>query len=221
MKILENIFRLPRRTWLSLCRNFQPVYRHQRAANRFVRQRIDAPLIRRLEAVPGNSSARECRLLCYLATTTPADGCLVEIGAFKGKSTAWLAQAARLSGRHLVSIDPHLEGSADAFEATLRDFSIRDVATIHRAFSHDIGKDWSQPIAFLWVDGGHDYETVLQDIHDFAPHVQPGGFIVFDDASDKTFPGVVRAIEETLLKDDQFVSLGSIKQFALFARRPA
>jgi predicted O-methyltransferase YrrM len=219
MTIARDVLRFPRRTWRSLCRHMRPVYRHQRAADRFALQHLSAPLRQRLEAVPGNSSARECRLLFYLAATAPGDGCLVEIGAFKGKSTAWLAQAARMTGRRLVSIDPHMGPTAETFAQTVRDFAITEVATLHQAYSHDIGRTWAEPISFLWVDGGHDYETVLQDIHDFAPHVQPGGTVVFDDAGGEVFPGVLRAIREAMMRDPCYAYLGSIKQFALFRRR--
>lgn len=177
--------------------------------------------IRLLATIPGNASARECRLLFALAAQAQGAGQIVEIGAFKGKSTAWLAEAARHTGRRLVSIDPHLRGSDEEFRETARRLQFEDVATLHKAYSHDIGKDWREPIAFLWVDGGHDYECVRQDILDFTPHLEPGGVVVFDDANAENFPGVVRALDETLRRDPAFESLGQIKTFALFRRKKA
>ena len=70
----------------------------------------------------------------------------------------------------------------------------------------------------LWVDGGHDYEVVRQDIDDFAPHLLAGGFAVFDDMKPR-FPGVARALAETLIRDERFTYLGELRGLAIFRRR--
>ena len=36
---------------------------------------------------------------------------------------------------------------------------------------------------FLFIDGGHDYNTVSADYHNYAPLVRPGGLIAFHDTS--------------------------------------
>ena len=215
----RNVIRLPRRTVASLWRRAQPVYRFQRRANRYTCLHLSPQTIDRLAAVPGNTSDRQCRLLFYMAMNTPAAGVLMEIGAYMGKSTAWLAEAARRGDRHLISIDPHLNNSYDAFQRTLTEFNIEQVATIHRAASHEVGKTFETPIGLLWVDGGHEYECVRQDIADFGPHVRPGGFAIFDDADPKAFPGVVRAIDETLHCDPTWTYLGRVKTMDLWERR--
>ena len=217
-RLWRNVIRLPVRTAASLRRRCQPVYRIQRRADRYVRAHLSAPLIRRLGDVPGHTSDRQCRVIFYLAMTTPADGVLVEIGAYKGRSTAWLAEAARRGARHLVSIDPHLNDSYERFQQTLREFDIENVATLHRATSQEVGRSFAQPIALLWVDGGHDYDCVRQDIADFTPRVRPGGIALFDDANPRAFPGVVRAIDESLRRDRTWVYLGRIKMMDVWER---
>lgn len=217
--VLHNIVLLPKRSLNSLVRRLQPVYKIQREADRYAQRGLDPQLYQRLCDIPANTSDRKCRLLFYLASTTQADGCIVEIGAFKGKSTAWLAEAARRTGKRLVSIDPHLFGSHDEFMKTVKRFDIGSVATLIPSLSHDAGKDWSGPIAFLWIDGGHDYECVRQDILDFVPHVQPGGVVVFDDVDPQQFPSVVRAVEELMHTNPAFTSLGRIKSFGLFQKK--
>ncbi len=37
-------------------------------------------------------------------------------------------------------------------------------------------------IDILYVDGGHDYATVLSDLTHFSPLVRPGGYMIVDDA---------------------------------------
>ncbi|MCE9589033.1 MAG: class I SAM-dependent methyltransferase [Planctomycetes bacterium] len=220
-RVLRNILRFPARTIQSLRLRATPGYDVLRQAKKHTSKELPADLTARLCAVPGNTSEWQCRLLYYLAATTKAEGCLFEIGAFKGKSTAWLSEAARRTGRRLVSIDPHLCGSLDEFTATVKKFDIASVATIHQTLSHDVGKTWSGPIAMLWIDGGHDYAIVRQDIDDFAKHVAPGGYIVLDDVNPVHFPGVVRAISETLERDPCFEHLGTIKTLGLFRRKHA
>tara|TARA_R100001509_G_scaffold153787_1_gene114914 strand:+ start:190 stop:432 length:243 start_codon:yes stop_codon:yes gene_type:complete len=48
-------------------------------------------------------------------------------------------------------------------------------------------------IDFLYVDGNHSYEAVLQDITLYYPKVKSGGLIIFDDYSE---PGVAKAALE-------------------------
>ena len=217
-RVIHNLVQLPQRSFKSLARRLQSAYKIQRQADRYVRDQMDSTLYEALCSIPGNTSARKCRLLFYLACTTPADGVILEVGAFKGKSTAWLAEAARRTKRRLVSIDPHLLGSYDEFRKTVDRFGLESVATLHCEMSHDIGKDWSEPIAFLWIDGGHDYQSVRDDVIDFTPHVQPNGITVFDDVDEQVFPGVVQAINELIRDDPSFVLLGKIKSIGMYRR---
>jgi hypothetical protein len=39
-----------------------------------------------------------------------------------------------------------------------------------------------QGIDILYIDGGHDYATVLSDLTHFSPLVRPGGYMIVDDA---------------------------------------
>jgi len=218
-RLLHNLAKLPQRTMRSLRKRTSAVYRLQRAADRFARAKLSPQRLGDLSAIDGTTSDHECRLLFYLACRAAGDGRIVEIGAFKGKSTAWLAETARLTGKHLVSIDPHLQGTLEEFQKTVDRFDIASVATIHRAYSHDIGRNWTDPISFIWIDGGHNYEIVRQDIDDFTPHVQRGGFMVFDDVNEQMFPGVVRALHETLHADDAFTYQGLLETIAVFEKR--
>lgn len=52
------------------------------------------------------------------------------------------------------------------------------------------------PCSGVLIDGGHDYESVAQDIAIWLPHVRPGGILAGDDYSEHDFPGVVKAVKE-------------------------
>lgn len=222
-RLLRNLTCLPARTMASLERRRSPAYKLQVEANRFVYSWLPAERIKQLESIPGNSSNRENRLLARLVLTSPWGGCVVEIGAAHGKSTAWLVEAAssRKPSSAVVSIDPHMNGTWESFNATVCRFRLDGRGLeVRRATSHVVGQDWKRPISFLWIDGSHRYDDVIRDIEDFTPHVIGGGRVVFDDARGNRFPGVERAIAERMSRHLDFRSLGMIKNFALFERRP-
>jgi predicted O-methyltransferase YrrM len=221
-RLMRNLIRLPRRALDGLARRRDPAYRLQRDADRMVRRWIVPARLRELESIPGNTSARKCRLLAHLATQAPQGGCIVEIGAFKGKSTAWLVEAAgkRPDRPMVVSIDPHDPSGLDSwheFSRTVERFGLtRRGLEVRRARSHDVGVHWDRPISMLWIDGSHEYHDVRTDIEDFVPHVIPGGWIVLDDARGGRFPGVERAVAELLCGRPGFRDVGAIKHFRLF-----
>jgi len=43
--------------------------------------------------------------------------------------------------------------------------------------------DASGPYDIVFIDGGHNYEVVCQDILNYIPMLKPGGYLVMDDAS--------------------------------------
>lgn len=220
-RVMQSIAKFPQRTGRSLARLLNPDYRLERTAERAVDRFLDREARGRFDGLPGMSSAHECRLLCYLASIAPAGGEIVEIGAWKGKSIAWLAAGSQARGvpLQLVSIDPHERGSWDEFQQTLRSCNLGpDRLEVLRAYSHDVGREWRRPISLLWVDGCHEYEAVVRDIADFAPHVLPGGWIVFDDAAGGKFPGVERAIAEGLSTDARFHRVAVLRHLQVFRR---
>jgi predicted O-methyltransferase YrrM len=224
-RVRRNLARLPLRTWHTLRRRLQPVYGLERQADRIVPRLIGQERLQELSTIPGTSSSREGRLLAFLALQSPAGGVFVEIGAFKGRSTAWLVEAAQRHAARpvVVSIDPHVGDDwhpaatwAD-FSETVRRFALdRRGLEVHRAKSCDVAATWVRPIALLWIDGSHHYEDVRDDIQGFVPHVCPGGYVVFDDASDPDWPGVWQAIGEQMLPRTDFEYLGLLRHFAVF-----
>jgi len=62
----------------------------------------------KMRRVPGFLGENEARFLGLLAACVPAEGAIVEIGSYKGKSTVMLASVAAHYGRGpVVAIDPH------------------------------------------------------------------------------------------------------------------
>ena len=54
-----------------------------------------------------------------------------------------------------------------------------------------------EPIAYLHVDAGHDYEDVRADLEKFATQIVPGGILACDDYLTRMEQsGVSRAVDE-------------------------
>ena len=131
------------------------------------------------------------------ARAVPAGGLIVEIGAFRGRSTIVLARAAR-DDVEVVAIDPHLGsdrgpqeiaadealGSEDVevFRANLARHGVAGRVRHVRALSSEAHSAVDRPVDLLWVDGAHRYRPALADLRDWGDRVAPGGAMLVHDA---------------------------------------
>lgn len=51
-------------------------------------------------------------------------------------------------------------------------------------------------IHFAFIDGAHDYESVMFEFGHVGPRQQTGDLMVFDDVTPTQFPGIVRAVDD-------------------------
>lgn len=132
----------------------------------------------------------------------------VEIGSFKGKSTAYMCVeiANSLKNIHFECIDPmellsHYIESAAREPEQWKDYNVNDFRyrlkpvenyyRLHQMTSKQASILYkSNTIDFLMIDGDHTYEAVKQDIIDYIPKMKSGGLIAGDDAFDA---GVMKA----------------------------
>lgn len=174
----------------------------------------------RIRAAPGFLTEREGRFLALIAACTPAQGTILEIGSYKGKSTVGLASIAQLYGfGPVVAVDPHsapavtdyghgmAQSSWDDFRATLRAAGVENSVEAHRAYSRDLAKDWNRPIRLLWIDGDHTYNGAKDDIDLFGQHLVPNGIVAFHDVL-HSFEGPVRVFTEVVLASDDYGPAG-------------
>ena len=156
--------------------------------------------------VEGFLTDREGQLLYALANRCQGRGSIVEIGSWKGKSTIWLAQGVRdaASKESVYAIDPHIgseehqkfDGKVWTFDdfkknidrAGLNDFVVPVVAT-----SREARKSFTRPVELLFIDGAHDYDSVMLDFGLWFPLLVPGGWVAFHDIP---WPGVRKATRE-------------------------
>jgi len=128
----------------------------------------------------------------------------VEIGSYCGRSTIWLAAAARDAGTVVFAVDHH-RGSEEnqagwewhdpslvdarigvmdtlpTLRATLYDAGLEDwvIAVVGR--SATVARYWTTAAALVFIDGGHGSEPARADYAGWAPHVAVGGSLVIHD----------------------------------------
>lgn len=150
-----------------------------------------------IDGVEGWLTEAQARALFDAAGRVPADGTIVEIGSFRGRSTIVLASGAA-SGVEVVAIDPHAgndrgpqeidgfaeaaEGDHQVFQANLEAAGVRDRVRVVRRFSGQAHADVDGAIDLLWVDGAHRAKPAHDDLRQWGARVRPGGQMLVHDS---------------------------------------
>ncbi len=166
-----------------------------------------------LDGVAGYLHGSEPAYLASLAAQVPAGQCIVEIGAFRGRSTIALAYGAQ-DGVLVYSIDPHEEhevqglpfGMADN-QAFMMNVSRADMGhkvrvwNVPSFFARPLRDwTWTSPIGLLFIDGDHSYERVRQDLDEWGTQVEFGGILALHDAN--TWDGPTQVADELAASDE-------------------
>jgi predicted O-methyltransferase YrrM len=133
-----------------------------------------------------------------------AAGPFLEVGSYCGKSSIYLGAAAQATGRVLFAVDHH-RGSEEnqagwewhepdlvdpavgkmdtlpTFRRTVHDAGVEAAVVAVVGQSPVVAANWTTPLAFLFVDGGHGVEPARADFAGWTPHVAPGGTLAIHD----------------------------------------
>lgn len=154
-----------------------------------------------------------------LARVTSKSGIYVEIGSFEGMSTVYIAN--KIHPHVLYAVDTWAGGEHAPYE------QMKYATTpIEKNFDNNIAvatqgnviknkMDWHlffeespifqmEPIAFIYIDGPHDYESVLDSLSVVAPMIAPGGVMCGDDYDDVS----VRDAVDRYFKSDEVEDRG-------------
>ncbi|HEV2371253.1 MAG TPA: class I SAM-dependent methyltransferase [Streptosporangiaceae bacterium] len=156
------------------------------------------------EAATGFMPAAEGLALYSAAAAYAPLGPVLEIGTYCGKSTVYLAAAARTAGQVVVTVDHHhgseenqpgweyhdptlvdpRTGRLDTLphmRATLSAAGLDEAVIAVVGRSADVAKLWGQLLGLLFIDGGHTDIAASTDYDCWAPWVMPGGALAIHD----------------------------------------
>ena len=156
------------------------------------------------EAATGFMPPAEGLALFETAAAYASIGPVAEIGTYCGKSTIYLAAAARQTGQLVVTVDHHhgseenqpgweyhdpalvdpATGRLDTlphFRSALAATGLEEhvIAVVGR--SADVARLWGAPLGMLFIDGGHTDAAAQADYEGWAPWVAPGGALAIHD----------------------------------------
>ena len=167
-----------------------------------------------IDAIDGWMDPNDGGVLYQLARFVAPQPSVVELGCWKGRSTAWLAHGLRDRGAgRLVAVDTwagtsnepeharRLAGYApdqlfEEFRANLRGLGLEPLVEPWRMTTLEAARRWDRGalIGLLHIDADHAYEAARADFEHWSPHVMRGGLVVFDDVP--TWPGPTRLVTE-------------------------
>lgn len=192
-----------------------------------------ADALERIDGVEGWLTRAQARALWDAARHVSADGTIVEIGSFRGRSTIVLALAAGERAR-LLAIDPHGGGdrgpqeiSPDqprgdldhaAFRANLERAGVADRVTHVRLPSAEALAAVAGAVELLYVDGAHRYAPARADIEKWGARVRPGGSMLIHDAFSAI--GVTMAQARSLMLTDGWRYVRRVGSLAGYTREP-
>ena len=143
----------------------------------------------------------------YLLANMPQDGTFVELGAWLGKSSAYLCDKA--TGQNIVIVDS-FKGTAEYIDSF---YQLAKTQDIYKLFLENMGKRKykaikatsksaskkfkAESLDVVFIDLDHSYEAVKEDIMLWLPKVKKGGYIAGDDYHEH-WKGVIQAVDELL-----------------------
>ncbi|WP_072686982.1 class I SAM-dependent methyltransferase [Rhodococcus marinonascens] len=168
-------------------------------------QHLTRELLELADATPGFMPEDEgtalheaaMRYLCH-------DGTGVEIGTYCGRSTIYLAAAAKARGARIATIDHHhgseehqpgweyhepafvdphtgLLDTVGRFRHTMADSGLEEYVIAILGRSSTVSAFWRTPVNFVFIDGGHTSEAASADLEGWAPWVTVGGALLIHD----------------------------------------
>ena len=165
---------------------------------------LPAALAAAAEQARGFMPPDEGLALFETAAAYAARGPVAEIGTYCGKSTIYLAAAARPAAQVVVTVDHHhgseenqpgweyhdaelvdpATGRLDTlpqFRATLAAAGLEEhvIAIVGRSAA--VAALWRAPLGLLFIDGGHTDAAAVADYEGWAPRVARGGALAIHD----------------------------------------
>jgi methyltransferase family protein len=165
----------------------------------------------------------QARML-YEAAARVSTGAIVEIGSHHGRSTVILASAKQHDAT-VVAVDPYDaprwgggQSALETFWANLTRKGVQEDVTLIQDYGSRAGEAWEgAQVGALFVDGAHDYESVLADLKAWAPHLASDATVLMHDGY--LTLGVTRAAFKQMFLSSDFLFTGHSRSLIRFERR--
>ncbi len=165
---------------------------------------MPAELQQAAEAAKGFMPPAEGLALFRTAAAYAPRGPVLEIGTYCGKSTIYLAAAARAAGQLVITVDHHrgseenqpgweyhdpslvdertgLLDTLPGFRATIAAAALEDTIVAVVGRSAQVAGLWQAPLGMLFIDGGHTDAAAQADYVNWAPKITRGGALAIHD----------------------------------------
>jgi predicted O-methyltransferase YrrM len=183
-----------------------------------------------LSELDGLISAEVGEVLHKAASQVAAERAVVELGSYRGKSTAYLARGAKTGlGAPVFAVDAWSEevsswrnrvlerlpsATYQEFLRQLEKADVRDQVTPVRSLTTLAAEMWHEglcgkPVGLLYIDGDHHFEAVLADFRAWRPHLADDAVIIFDDYDQEHNPGVLAAVS-ALVQSEELTGLRKV-----------
>ena len=156
------------------------------------------------DQVKGFLEKQEAESLYQFAKKYSSLGPCLEIGSYCGKSAIYLGAAVKENNQILYSIDHHKGSEAQQpgeeffdldlldetgkgintlpfFLETLDKAGLRDNVVPIVSTSVEASEVWSEPLAMVFIDGGHSDQAANDDYDVWHPHIIQGGLLAIHD----------------------------------------
>ena len=157
-----------------------------------------------LNSVKGFLDHDEGICLYNHALSSSKKGPILEIGSYCGKSTIYLATAAKKYNGCVYSVDHHTGSeenqvgweyhdielfdeetgkinSFPEFMRNLRKANLLDTVIPIVSDSSLVSRDWKIPLSMVFIDGGHTMEAAFNDFNNWKDKIIKGGILAIHD----------------------------------------
>src|SRR5579885_2017982 len=151
-------------------------------------------------------------LYTQVVAALPQNAHIVEIGAWKGRSTAFLAVEAINSNKNIKldvvdnwvggngeENDEDIKNGANPYEIFMKNMEpVKDFIHPLKMSSMEAVKLYDdESLDFVFLDAAHTYQNAKEDIAAWRKKIKSGGIFAGHDYNKVAWPGVVQAVDES------------------------
>jgi hypothetical protein len=159
-------------------------------------------------------------LYSFIVNQADGESKFVEVGSWLGKSSSYMAVEIANSKKNIsfYCVDTW-QGSVEhssndliikneLYDSFLKNISpVKDYITPIRSLSKEASEKFEdESLDFVFIDAGHSYEDVYEDLRCWFPKLKKGGYFAGHDYS-YAWPGVMKAVVEWSVENNYIISM--------------